>query len=79
VRVAVFHDLNNARTAFEQVQAAGPARIIRAVGANGPLFRVEVGPLNSKADADAAMTSVQGSGFEDAKMVAAEPQQISMN
>lgn len=79
VRVAVFHDLNNARTAYEQVQSAGPARIIRAVGANGPLFRVEVGPLNSQADADAAMTQVQGTGFEDAKLVAAEPQQISMN
>ena len=79
VRVAVFHDLNNARNAYAEVQDAGPARIIRAVGANGPLYRVEVGPLNSKADADSAMTAVQGVGFEDAKMVAAEPLQISMN
>ncbi|MBG1231544.1 septal ring lytic transglycosylase RlpA family protein [Aestuariivirga litoralis] len=79
VRVAVFHDLANAKTAFEQLSDAGPTRIVKAVGANGPLYRVEVGPLNSKADADAAMTAVQGAGYEDAKAVAAEPQQISMN
>ena len=78
VRVGVYHDLENANTVYQQLQSFGPTRIVKAVGANGPLYRVEMGPLESKADADAAMTSAIGEGFEDAKMIASEPLQISM-
>ena len=78
VRVGVFHDLDNASTAYQQLQSYAPTRIVKAVGANGPLYRVEMGPLNSKADADAAMTSAIGQGFEGAQMVVSEPLQISM-
>ena len=78
VRVGVFHDLDNASTAYQQLQGFGPTRIVKAVGANGPLYRVEMGPLNNKADADAAMTTAIGQGFEDAKLVSTEPLQISM-
>ena len=79
VRVGVFHDLNNASTAYQQLQGYGPTRIVRAVGANGPLYRVEMGPLDNQADADAAMTTAIGEGFEGAKLVVVEPLQISMN
>ena len=78
VRVGVYHDLDNANTAYQQLQAFGPTRIVKAVGANGPLYRVEMGPIESKADADAAMTAAIGEGFEDAKMITSEPLQISM-
>ena len=78
VRVGVFHDLSNAQTAYQSVASFGPAKIVRAVGANGPLYRVEMGPLDNKSDAESALTTAQGAGFEDAKMVVAEPQQISM-
>ena len=78
VRVGVFHDLDNANTAYQQLQAYGHTRIVKAVGANGPLYRVEMGPLENKADADAAMTAAIGEGFEDAKLITTEPLQISM-
>ena len=78
VRVGVFHDLENASSAFQQLQAYGPTRIVRAVGANGPLYRVEMGPMDNKADADAAMTTAIGQGFDGARLVATEPFQISM-
>ena len=78
VRVGVFHDMNNANTAYQQMQVYGQARIVKAVGANGPLYRVEMGPLESKADAEAALTAAIGEGFEDAKMITSEPLQISM-
>ena len=78
VRVGVFHDLDNANTAYQQMQVYGHARIVIAVGANGPLYRVELGPVESKADADAAMTAAIGEGFEDAKLITSEPLQISM-
>ncbi len=78
VRAGVFHDLNNANSAYQQLQAFAPTRIVKAVGVNGPLYRVEMGPLENKADADAAMTAAVGEGFEDAKMIIAEGLQISM-
>ncbi len=78
IRVGVFHDLENASNAYQQLQGAGPVRIVKAVGANGPLYRVEMGPLGSKAEAESAMTTVIGEGFEDAKVVVSEPLQISM-
>ena len=78
VRVGVFHDLGNAQSAYQAVASFGPAKIVRAVGANGPLYRVEMGPLDNRADAESALTTAQGAGFEDAKLVAAETMQISM-
>jgi rare lipoprotein A len=78
VRVAVYHSLEEASSVYQQLQSFGPARIIKAVGANGPLYRVEMGPLDNKADAEAALNAALGSGFGDAKLVASEPLQISM-
>ncbi len=78
IRVGVYHSLENASSAYQQLQSFGPTRIIRAVGANGPLFRVEMGPLDNRADAEAALNTALGSGFEDAKLVNSEPLQISM-
>jgi rare lipoprotein A len=78
VRVGVFHDLANAQNAYQAIESFGPAKIVRAVGANGPLYRVEMGPLDNAADAQAALTTAQGAGFEGAKLIAAEVMQISM-
>ena len=78
VRVAVYHSIEEASSAYQQLQEFGPVRIIRAVGANGPLFRVEMGPLDNKPDAEAALNTALGSGFGDAKLVISEPMQISM-
>ena len=78
VRVGVFHSLDNANFAYQQMHFYGHARIVKAVGANGPLYRVELGPMESKAGADAAITAAIGEGFEDAKLIRSEPLQISM-
>ncbi len=79
VRVGVFHSLENATAVYARLQGFGPTRIVKAVGANGPLYRVEMGPLENRADADGALNTAIGSGFEDAKVVTTEPLQISMN
>ncbi|MDE2384723.1 MAG: septal ring lytic transglycosylase RlpA family protein [Alphaproteobacteria bacterium] len=78
VRVGVYHDLGNASTAYQQLQSFGPTRIVKAVGANGPLYRVEMGPLDNQADGEAALNTALGEGFEGARLVTTEPLQISM-
>ncbi len=78
VRVAVFHTLEEASAAYQQIVGQGPAQIIKAVGANGPLFRVQIGPLDTMAAAKAAMNSARDNGFEQATIVESQPLQISM-
>jgi len=78
VRVAVFHDLANADAAVQKLSSFGPTKIVKAVGANGPLFRVEIGPIDNKADADAALTTAIGTGYEDAKLMQDGSTQVSM-
>ena len=79
VRVAVYHDLDEARLAYEQVATLGPSQIIKAVGANGPLYRVQIGPLDNSQDANTALTNVEASGFEDARIVETQITQVSSN
>jgi len=78
VRVAVFHDMENANNAYQRLSSFGPTRIVRAVGSNGPLYRVEIGPIDNKSDADSALTTAIGSGYEDAKLLQADITQVSM-
>ena len=79
VRVAVFHSLDNANTAYASLASFGPTQIIRAVGANGPLYRVQMGPLDSEQDAQAALETAISSGFEDARIVTTQITQVSSN
>jgi rare lipoprotein A len=79
VRVAVFHDLENAKSAYESLLGFGPTQIIKAVGANGPLYRVQMGPLDNESDAQAALQTAIASGFEDARVVATQITQVSSN
>jgi rare lipoprotein A len=79
VRVAVFHDLENAKSAYDSLLGFGPTQIVKAVGANGPLYRVQMGPLDNESDAQAALQTAIASGFEDARIVATQITQVSSN
>jgi rare lipoprotein A len=78
VRVAIFHSIENASEAYNQVVGAGPTQIIKAVGANGPLYRVQIGPFNSAEEAQVALQTAMNNGFESARVVETQPLQISM-
>jgi rare lipoprotein A len=79
VRVAVFHSLENANAAYQELASFGPTQIVRAVGANGPLYRVQIGPLDNGSDAQAALDSAVASGYEDARVVETQSTQVSLN
>ncbi len=79
VRVAVFHNLENATSAYQSLASLGPTQIIKAVGANGPLYRVQMGPLDTEADAQVALQNAISSGFEDARIVETQITQVSSN
>ncbi len=79
VRVAIFHNFDNAKSAYENLSSFGPTQIIKAVGANGPLYRVQMGPLDNEADAQAALQTAISSGYEDARIVETQITQVSSN
>lgn len=79
VRVAVFHSLENANTVYQELASFGPTQIVRAVGANGPLYRVQIGPLDNSSDAQSALDSAFASGYEDARIVETQSTQVSLN
>lgn len=79
VRVAVFHNMDNAQSAYQALAGFGPTQIIKAVGASGPLYRVQMGPLDNQKDADAALESAIAAGFDDARVVATTITQVSSN
>jgi rare lipoprotein A len=79
VRVAVFHSLDNATGAYNILAAYGPTQVIKAVGANGPLYRVQMGPMETEQDAENALQSAVASGFEDARIVQTQITQVSSN
>ncbi len=79
VRVAVFHSLENANTAYQQLAGFGPTQIVRAVGANGPLYRVQIGPLDNTSDAQSALDSAVATGYEGARIVETQATQVSLN
>ena len=79
VRVAVFHSLENANSAYQELASFGPTRIVQAVGANGPLYRVQIGPLDNSSDAQSALDSAIASGYEGALIVETQSTQVSLN
>jgi rare lipoprotein A len=79
VRVALFHDRANANAAYQALAEYGPTQIVKAVGANGPLYRVEIGPIDSEQDAQVALSNAVSSGYGDARIVATQAVQVSSN
>ena len=79
VRIAVFHSLDNATATYDALKTLGPTQIIKAVGANGPLYRVQMGPIDNEADAVTARDNAIANGFEDARIVETQIQQVSFN
>ena len=79
VRVALFRSLDHAQTAFQELSGFGPAQIIKAVGANGPLYRVQMGPFDNEQDSQSALQTAVASGYDDARIVGTQITQVSAN
>jgi len=71
VQVGAYSDLTNAQRVRDAVGAAGPVAVdTRHTAAGGELFRVRVGPWQSREEADAARRTVASLGYGDAVVAA---------
>lgn len=69
VQLGSFADSGNAARAREQFAAVWPVQFIELSGANGPLYRVRLGPIANGDDAQTALSDAHSAGFADARLV----------
>jgi len=70
-QVGAFADLTNAHRIRDAVSAAGPVAVdVRRTASGGELFRVRVGPWNTREEAEAARRQLASLGFGEAIVAA---------
>jgi len=70
VQIGAFADLSNAHRVRDAASSAGPTAVDVRTTANGELFRVRVGPWNSREEAEAARQRVAALGYAEAVVAA---------
>lgn len=70
VQVGAFSELENAHRVRAELLSAGPVVVDTRQTANGELFRVRVGPYQSRAEADSARQAVAQLGYANAIIAA---------
>jgi rare lipoprotein A len=66
VVVGTFNKAANAQAAYDQVADFGPAQLIEHSGANGTVYRVQLGPFRSSLGAEDVVAQLRAEGFPDA-------------
>jgi rare lipoprotein A len=79
VQVASFADLDAAEQARAQLSAIGPVQVYEWQTADGPLYKVQLGPFLSSIGAEDALDAVRGQGYGKAKLQTARIEQVSYN
>lgn len=78
IQLGSFSDAGNAARARDQFAAVWPVQFIELSGANGPVYRVRLGPIADQADAMTALDNAYAAGFSDARMIRSQAMQASL-
>lgn len=78
IRLGSFSSAEEAAAAREQFSAVWPVQFIELAGAEGPVYRVRLGPISNSTDAEAALIDAQSAGYGDARLVRNETVQASL-
>ncbi len=71
VQVAAFSNPDNARATSERLRHIGPVRMKRVESSMGELWRVRMGPFDSRADAERMLYRLAEAGHPDARVTSA--------
>ena len=77
IQVAAFAELDNARSARQMVHGLGPSQLVETEGSSGPMYRLQVGPVQGEEAAIHLLEAIQAEGFQDARMVSTRIQQVA--
>jgi rare lipoprotein A len=78
VQVGSFADPDNAEKARAALASAWPVQVIEVDGAAGALYRVRLGPIADRRDADTALADAVSLGHPDAHVVVAHAMQAAL-
>jgi rare lipoprotein A len=78
IQVGAFRSLEKAEMARVALSAIGPVQVYEWEAADGPLYRVQMGPFVSSVGADDALTAVQAEGYNKAILEDARVEQVAV-
>ncbi len=78
IQLGSFGDAGNAESARDQFASVWPVQFIELSGSAGPVYRVRLGPIAERVDAETALDNARAAGFGDARMVSARTVQASL-
>ncbi len=78
VQVGSFADPGNAERARSELAAAWPVQVAELDGSNGTVYRVRVGPIADRPDADTALEHAVFLGHRDARVIVAHAVQAAL-
>ncbi len=79
IQVGSFADLDTAEQARAALSAIGPVQVYEWQTADGPLYKVQLGPFLSAIGAEDALDDVRGQGYRKAALATARIEQVSYN
>jgi rare lipoprotein A len=78
IQVGAFRNLESAEQARAALSAIGPVQVYEWETANGPLFKVQLGPFTSSIGAEEALEAVQAEGYKKAVLETARIEQVAV-
>ena len=78
VQVGSYSDPANAEKARDQMASAWPVQVIELNGSGGTIYRVRLGPIATRDDADQALEQAVSLGHPDAHLLVAHAMQASL-
>jgi rare lipoprotein A len=77
IQVGAFRNLDGAEQARAALSAIGPVQVYEWESANGPLYKVQMGPFLSSIGAEDALTAVRAEGYSKAMLENARIEQVA--
>lgn len=78
VQVGSFSDVRNAERVRDEFASGWPVQFIELNGSAGTVYRVRLGPIAGRADAETALEGAIAAGFPDAHLLAAQAMQAAL-
>ncbi|MCB1379852.1 MAG: septal ring lytic transglycosylase RlpA family protein [Alphaproteobacteria bacterium] len=78
IQVGSFGERHNAERARDRFASVWPVQFIELEGSAGTVYRVRLGPISDRADADTALDNAVSAGFKDAHLIAAQSMQAAL-
>jgi rare lipoprotein A len=79
VQVGSFADIDAAEQARTALSAIGPVQVYEWQSADGPIYKVQLGPFVSEIGAADALEAVRGQGYRKAALQTARIEQVAFN